>query len=145
MSNPFLVSSASMFFGPLDDIAEFHEKFGLQQNNAIVQVGENPGQMHPEEWKLRIRRLMDEALETEAAHNDGSDEEYLDGLVDLMYIGLGTAYRRGWDFAEAWKRVHTKNMEKERGEPGNSKYGSGFDIVKPEGWKPPTHIDLVTP
>lgn len=138
--NPF--TTAGVFF-PLYDIAEFHERFGLQQNIAIVKLGEERDQMSAEEWKLRNKRLMDEAAESEAAHADGDDNEYLDALVDICYIALGTAYRRGWDFAEAWRRVHVANMTKERGEAKTSKYGSSYDIVKPVGWKAPDHADLV--
>lgn len=127
----------------MSDIADFHEKFGLDQNQGKVSVGEGPDKVHPEEWELRNVRLTDEAMEAQCAHEEGDDEQYLDALVDVVYIALGTAYRRGWDFGEAWNRVHRKNMEKERGEPGNSKYGSGFDIIKPEGWEPASLADLV--
>lgn len=127
------------------DIEAFHVKFGLQNSNAIVPIGEERDQMHPEEWALRHVRLKDEVDEYLEAVEDDNDEEALDGLVDLVYIALGTAYRRGWDFAAAWDRVHEKNMAKERGQKNNSKYGSGFDIVKPEGWTPPVLTDLVTP
>lgn len=153
--NPF---ETDQLFSPLYDIARFHEKFGLENNQEKVQVAppepeslseldnwkiENRERMHPEEWRLRNTRLIDEAIESQVAHESGNDEEYLDALVDIVYIALGTAYRRGWDFAAAWKRVHDANMAKERGKPNNSKYGSGFDIVKPQGWQPPSHADLV--
>jgi len=145
-------------FTPLTDIARFHEKFGLEQNNSKVAVAseqqpdgdmldnwlsKNRDKMTIEEWELRHLRLADEAEEYAEAVEDEDDEETLDALVDIMYIALGTAYRRGWDFAEAWKRVHTANMEKQRGNPTNSKYGSGFDIIKPQGWNGPDHSDLV--
>lgn len=140
--NPF---NTDQVFTPLHDIAAFHEKFGLGQNNSKVVVGEARDNMHPEEWNLRHVRLADEADEYAQAVEEEDDEQALDALVDIVYIALGTAYRRGWDFAEAWRRVHTANMSKMRGEPNNSKYGSGFDIVKPKGWQSPDHTDLVTP
>jgi predicted HAD superfamily Cof-like phosphohydrolase len=136
MTNPFAEGRTVFDFTPLEDIAEFHEKFGLQHPHGKQSL-------HPEEWTLRHRRLRDELLEYEKAVEDGDDEEVLDGLVDLIYIALGTAYRRGWDIAEAWRRVHSANMAKERGKANNSKYGSGFDIVKPDGWTGPDHSDLV--
>lgn len=141
--NPFVESAA--LFDPLNDIVAFHERFGLQQNNAIVPIGKERDQISSEEWELRLVRLKDECEEVQLAHEAEDDEEYLDGLVDVVYIALGTAYRRGWDFAEAWKRVQKANMAKVRGEAKTSKYGSQYDIIKPEGWKPPTHTDLVTP
>lgn len=158
--NPFHNSDSNVFFDPLHDIHEFHRKFGLEQSNEKVAVApafspdftlseeeqfvrEHRDKMTAEEWELRHRRLIDEAMEYQGAVEEKDDEETLDALVDIVYIALGTAYRRGWDFAEAWNRVHNANMAKERGEPNNSKYGSGFDIVKPKGWEGPNHKDLV--
>lgn len=140
--NPFKESASS----PADllaDIAAFHERYGLTQRDAKVNVGEKPRQFSPEEWDLRHKRLNEEIDEYNMGVDADDDECTLDALVDLVYIALGTAYRRGWDFNEAWKRVHAANMAKERGEKHNSKYGSTFDIVKPEGWEPPTLRDLV--
>lgn len=125
-----------------EDVAAFHEKFGLEQENTKTLVGALFG-ISEEEWKLRHDRLQEELDEYWDAVNAGNDVETLDALVDLVYIALGTAYRRGWDFNEAWRRVHEANMAKERGKPSTSKYNSGFDIVKPEGWQPPNLNDLV--
>lgn len=156
--NPF---RNNITFSMLFAIAAFHEKFGLTQNNALVGIAstppdqaangilfdkwqtENRDKMLLEEWELRKTRLIDEAMEYQEAHESGDDEGALDALVDIVYIALGTAYRRGWDFQTAFERVHEANMAKERGEPGNSKYGSGFDIIKPEGWTAPDLSDLV--
>lgn len=123
------------------DIEDFHQKFGLEQKEAKLTV--HPEQLTHEEWQLRHTRLLEEIAECDEAFHDKKDHEYLDGLVDLVYIALGTAYRRGWDFAAAWNRVHDANMKKERGEEHTSKYGSSFDIVKPKGWVAPTMKDLV--
>lgn len=48
-----------------------------------------------------------------------------------------------WNFPEAWHRVHTANMAKERAaSAADSKHGSAQDIVKPAGWVAPNHRDL---
>ena len=44
----------------------------------------------------------------------------------------------GFDFDEAWKRVHKANMKKVRMKTERSP----IDIVKPIGWKPPDLKDL---
>jgi predicted HAD superfamily Cof-like phosphohydrolase len=136
MNNPFNTTRAAFDFTPLEDIADFHFKFGLEQTEAKAIL-------HKDEWSLRHKRLIEEIEEYRVAAYEGDDEAVLDALVDLVYIALGTAYRRGWDFGEAWRRVHEANMAKERGKANNSKYGSPFDIVKPEGWVGPDHSDLV--
>jgi predicted HAD superfamily Cof-like phosphohydrolase len=71
----------------------------------------------------------------------------LDGLVDLVYVALGTAYLHGFDFREAWRRVHFANMNKVRAsqDGSDSKRGSSYDVIKPPGWRPPDHSDLVLP
>ena len=74
--------------------------------------------------------------------------ELLDGYVDLIYIILGTCHLHGWDFNEAWRRVHAANMKKELTSPTNpGKYGAvgdKVDIVKPVGWVASSMQDLVT-
>jgi predicted HAD superfamily Cof-like phosphohydrolase len=71
-------------------------------------------------------------------------EQQLDALVDLVYVALGTAVMQGFDFEEAWRRVHAANMLKtkySRANPGKRK--SSFDVVKPIGWIRPNLSDLV--
>ena len=144
------------------DIREFHEKFGLEYNGK-------PRTLPPELAEFRRRFLEEELSEFKsdsyraeyfaAMLNSGAPtdqiidflnrittglEGSLDALVDLVYVALGTAYLQGFDFAEAWRRVHEANMKKVRVErKEDSKRGSTFDVVKPEGWEPPSHTDLV--
>jgi len=69
--------------------------------------------------------------------------DQLDALVDLAYVVLGTAFMHGFDFNEAWRRVHAANMQKVRAtSPDVSKRNSSLDVVKPEGWTPPDLSDL---
>lgn len=154
--NPFIPNEQ---FNPLHDIAAFHEKFGLGQNLERVAIAPectaddddtiaayqiaNRDRLSPEEWDLRHKRLNEEIEEYNEAVEDDDDELAFDSLIDLVYIALGTCYRRGWNFSEGWKRVHAANMSKERGKKHNSKYGSTYDIVKPENFKAPHHHDLV--
>lgn len=137
-----------------DDVAAFHEKFGLTLE------GQGARLLAPEMMSLRNSRLLEEYEEycnavVSALHDlqrgnvtevtDGL-EAMLDGLVDLVYIALGTAYLHGFNFNEAWRRVHEANMLKVRAERAEqSRHGSKFDVIKPPGWKPPSHFDLVHP
>lgn len=95
-------------------------------------------------------------------------EGALDALVDLQYVLLGTAYLMGMFnekrvvmeveeghttslcpvnvtiFEEAWRRVQAANMTKVRARrKSDSKRDSTFDVVKPEGWKPPQLGELL--
>lgn len=124
-----------------NDIEEFHHKFRLDYGGAP----------RPLPWDLAQFRIkfMQEELDEYAAAYEADDslwarEQMLDALVDLVYVALGTAYLHGFNFAEAWRRVQVANMSKVRVEnAADSKRGSSFDVIKPAGWTPPSHIDLV--
>lgn len=140
----------------LQDIRDFHKKFGLEYNGP-------PRALSGELAAFR-RRFMEEELREWVDHIFASNleltltdvpdpevyrhhlEQTLDALVDLMYVLLGTAHLQGFDdiFEEAWRRVHAANMNKVRAtSAADSKRGSTLDVVKPEGWEPPTHTDLL--
>lgn len=73
-------------------------------------------------------------------------EKQLDSLVDLCYVANGTAYLQGFNFDEAYRRVHEANMNKVRVESTDltkSTRSSKYDVVKPEGWKAPDLSDLI--
>lgn len=139
------------------DIERFHQKFGLEYNGQ-------PRMLEPELFEFRKRFLHEELDEwageqadlVEALTGDDGKPDHrriamglhqqLDALVDLMYVGLGTAYLQFGRavFNKAWNRVQEANMKKVRAQTsGDSKRGSTFDVVKPEGWQPPDHHDLV--
>lgn len=135
------------------DIVAFHEKYRQA-------YGGFPRQLPPEVLTFRKKFLAEEleeynlaATELEASleldPNDHANiahllEKQLDALVDLVYVALGTAYLQGFDFDEAWQRVQAANMKKVlAGDASLSKRGAAFDVIKPPGWEPPSHIDLV--
>ena len=126
----------------MQDIKDFHSRFGLLGPSK-------PTDISKEMADFRCGFMFEEFNETRNAMILGSEaglgpEDILDGLVDLVYVALGTAYLYGFDFDEAWRRVHTANMQKIRAEnKEDSKRGSTFDVVKPDGWKPPYLSDLV--
>lgn len=118
-------------------VSEFHQKFELEPTKG-------PDFPTEEIWKLKNRHMQEELDEIRATAINGDLEEYLDGLVDLVYVALGAAYLAGLPFNEAFKRVHEANMKKVRAKsPEDSKRGSTYDIVKPPGWTPPVLSDLV--
>jgi predicted HAD superfamily Cof-like phosphohydrolase len=139
------------------DIEAFHQKFGLEYSGK-------PRMLEPDLFGFRDKFMHEELAEYEEEQegliealtgDDGSPDhraiahglhQQLDALVDLVYVALGTAYIQfGPDvFHEAWRRVQAANMAKVRCEKeGDSKRGSTFDVIKPQGWTPPDHHDLV--
>jgi len=135
------------------DIWNFHAKFDLLYKGK-------PRQLPEEIMMFRIGFMKEELMEYETAANrlhallargieDDAEvahllELQLDALVDLVYVALGTSHLHGFDFNEAWARVHRANMAKVRAQSEeDSKRGSKYDVVKPKGWEPPSHTDLV--
>lgn len=144
--------------GYMSDIVDFHTKFKLtydgpprvlstelfnfrskfqqeEQDEYIVEQNNIDLLMLDPNWDLKNMGKIDQCL-----------EKQLDALVDLVYVVLGTAYLQfGADvFNEAWDRVHGKNMQKVRAlRAGDSKRGSTYDVIKPAGWTPPCHLDLI--
>lgn len=140
-------------FDPVRDIQEFHIKYELAYAGA-------PRELPEEVAKFRVKFLAEELCEytTDLGPGDREDIQYLlarnhapgnlhlklDALVDLVYVALGTSYLHGFDFREAWRRVHAANMTKVRAlRAGDSTRGSIYDVVKPQGFVPPDLSDLV--
>lgn len=122
-----------------EDVRQFQQKFGLE-------YGGSPRALPMDLTAFRVGFLQEEFQEYCEASDDGDLERMLDALVDLVYVALGTAYQHGFDFNEAWRRVHAANMAKVRVErASDSKRGSTYDVVKPAGWRAPDLSDLVRP
>lgn len=119
------------------DISDFHIKFGNAYSGK-------PRQLPDDLLNFRIQFLEEELTEYRHAAIIDDLEGQLDALVDLVYVAIGTAYLQGFNFQEAWKRVHEANMRKVRATSASeSKRNSSFDVVKPVGWEAPDLSDLV--
>lgn len=165
--------------GPVDvvaDVRAFHEKFGIP-------VADQSRRLDPAVVRYRLGFLIEEltevasgygyTLETKltdrvgeateaypdmARYQNEKPEEVADGLVDLVYVAVGTALMHGFPFNRIWRAVQAANMSKVRStgcrfeasradrarcvwcgllEQTHSKRGSTLDVVKPEGWGPP--------
>jgi predicted HAD superfamily Cof-like phosphohydrolase len=118
----------------IQDIEEFHAKFGLQYSGP-------PRTLETQLELFRMKFFEEEYNELVGAE---TDEDKLDACVDLVYIILGYCHLRGWNFAEAWRRIQAANMQKVRARSNDmSKRGSSYDVVKPKGWVAPSLKDLV--
>lgn len=135
MSNKPIMESEDLISKNPDlfkDVMDFHV-----QNDLI------PGKLTPEDImdlsRSKISHIREEARELLDAVEELDNSKTIDGCCDLIYVILGYCHLRGWDFAEAWRRVQRANMTKIRGVSERSK----FDVVKPPGFIHPTFDDLV--
>ena len=106
------------------DVAEFHET--ILMDFAPPQ----PTLVSPFYVEGRINFLLEEVSEFMDATRAGDIVAAADGLADIIYVALGTAYRMGLPFEEIWNAVHAANMRKARGE---TKRDAEVDAMKPEG------------
>ena len=90
--------------------------------------------------QFRINMMQEELDETKAAFNDKNPEEIVDGIIDLCVFAIGTLEVFGVDANKAWDQVYKANMSKEVGIKEGRPNPLGLpDLVKPEGWKGPSH------
>lgn len=111
-----------------DDVAEFHIKI-------LGQPSADTPSLISQEWLLeRFRFLAEESNEYLEAGMRGDIVGAVDGLLDIIYVALGTLYIMGIPVQECWNHVQQANMSKVR---GMTKRGNAFDAAKPTGWVAP--------
>ncbi len=145
--------SQEMSAAPVDVVGcvtEFRRKFGVLYDGAPrgLPVTARNGLHMTEELSEYFTATADLNVALSSSGDvdkiEQALEKQLDALVDLVYVAVGCATHQGFDFSEAFRRVHHANMAKELTHAGNpSKRGDPGDIVKPVGWTPPDLSDLV--
>ena len=119
----------------VQDISDMHQKFGVHD-----WVDNASDDKKRELMKLRIRMIAEEFNETLTAYLNSDAEEFADGLIDLCVFAIGTLDIAGVDANEAWNQIWEANMAKEPGvKPGRPNPLGLPDLLKPAGWKPPSH------
>tara|TARA_R100001086_G_C11714977_1_gene225261 strand:- start:26 stop:403 length:378 start_codon:yes stop_codon:yes gene_type:complete len=115
-------------------VKEFNEAYGLPIGS--VDPYDEERKISPEDAKnvmLRRELIAEEYKELMTA-------PYLDEVMkeacDLVYVVLGMFVEFGWDFDEAFARVHESNMSK-LGEDGKPIYREDGKVLKgPDFFKP---------
>jgi len=121
------------------DIQDMHTKFGV---NKVVQTLSD-AQLR-DYLKFRLDMVQEEVNEAHQAYANKDADGVVDALIDAIVFAIGTLDAFEVDAYEAWARVHEANMAKEPGvKPGRPNPYGFPDLIKPEGWKAPTHEDNV--
>jgi len=119
------------------DIEEMQDKFG-----TLDWVLDNKKNTEKLKTFLRFRLdfLQEELDETKTAYETMDGEELVDGLIDLCVVAIGTLDAFGIDAHKAWDEVLKANMSKRVGVKEGRPNPLGLpDLMKPEGWKAPSH------
>jgi Phosphoribosyl-ATP pyrophosphohydrolase len=120
----------------VNDIHEMHTKFGVR--SAVDKMDRETLNKYLD---FRIKFLQEELDEMREAK---TADDVVDALIDLCVVAIGTLDAFDVDANTAWDRVHDANMSKEVGVKESRPNPLGLpDLIKPEGWKAPTHVDNV--
>ena len=123
------------------DIHDMHDKYGVHEWMALREMN-NERELLQQFLDFRIKFLKEELDETSKAVQDKDPEEIVDGLIDLCVVAIGTLDAFGIDAHKAWDEIHNANMSKEPGVKESRPNPLGLpDLIKPEGWKGPSHRD----
>lgn len=112
----------------LDDVVAFHTEI-----LDVIPTG--LPSLHSQEWVTeRFRFLAEEVNEFYAAGMTGDMVAATDGLLDTIYVALGTLHMMNVPVQACWDAVQKANMSKVR---GITSRGNKIDAVKPDGWVGP--------
>ena len=118
------------------DIAEMHDKYGV-----LEKVQRFDAEKLKKFLEFRIKFLEEEMHELKTAQ---TGDDVVDALIDLCVVAIGTLDLFEVDAYLAWDRVHEANMNKKVGIKESRPNPLGLpDLIKPEGWRAPTHDDNI--
>ena len=108
-----------------DDVKEWHKACGLPVGTEQFT-----------DWRVKIRRhnlILEEVQEIFDEWNMLNREKTLDGILDKIWVLVGTLVELGWDFEGAWAEVKRSNWSKVgAGLDGNGKLEKGPNFSPPD-------------
>lgn len=120
----------------MNDMYNMHRDFGI--HTAVQKMNKETLKKFLE---FRIKsQIKEEYQELEAAFDSGDPEEIVDALIDLTVFAIGTLDLFDINGYSAWSKVYLANKSKKPGIKEGRPNPFGLpDLVKPEGWLPPSH------
>lgn len=107
-------------------------------------IPDKPQLMSEDRASFRADFMQEELDEFRKAQAEGDLDGAVDAVIDLMYVACGAMNEMGVVTMPCYDEVHKANMAKRRGGLSKRPGSKGFDAVKPEGWKAPSHADYLT-
>jgi predicted HAD superfamily Cof-like phosphohydrolase len=121
-------------------VDEFHKAYDMPR--GTVTINEDFSKLTEKDAKrIKLRSDLTSEEYRELATAD-SPEEIMKESCDLVYVLMGMFVEFGWNFDEAFKRVHESNMSK-LDEDGKPIYREDGKILKGPNYTPPTLKDLL--
>jgi len=124
------------------DMQDMHIKYGVNKWVQAEKQSDVEIKRFNDYMDFRIDMMQEELDETRNAFVNKDPEEMVDGIIDLCVFAIGTLEVFGVDANKAWDEVYKANMNKEVGIKEGRPNPLGLpDLVKPKGWKGPSHED----
>ena len=124
------------------DMKVMHQKYGVNKWYQAEQQSDVEWRRFNKFMQFRLGMMQEELDETKNAYKEKNAEEMVDGMIDLCVFAIGTLEVFGVDANKAWDEVYKANMSKEVGIKEGRPNPLGLpDLVKPKGWKGPSHED----
>ena len=122
------------------DMQDMNKKYGVNKWMQAEQQSDVEWRRFNKYMAFRLGMMQEELDETKNAFDKKDAEEMVDGIIDLCVFVIGTLEVFGVDANKAWDEVYRANMAKEVGIKEGRPNPLGLpDLVKPEGWKGPSH------
>ena len=122
------------------DMIVMHQKYGVNKWMQAEQQSDVEWRRFNKFMQFRLGMMQEELDETKRAFEQKDAPEMVDGIIDLCVFAIGTLEVFGVDANKAWDEVYRANMAKEVGIKEGRPNPLGLpDLVKPEGWKGPSH------
>ncbi len=116
----------------IEQLEEFHKAYNLAMNEPV-------GPVPTKAQSIRGKLQVEEAEEIVEGVERGDLVEIADGVIDSIYIAIGTAVTYGFQhkLPELFDAVHKSNMSK-LGPDGKPMYREDGKVIKGPNFKPPT-------
>ena len=124
------------------DMQDMHIKYGVNKWVQAEKQSDVEIKRFNQFMDFRINMMQEDRDEPRNAFINKDPEEIVDGIIDLCVFAIGTLEVFGVDANKAWDEVYKANMNKEVGIKEGRPNPLGLpDLVKPKGWKGPSHED----
>lgn len=121
--------------GPFEQIEKFYREI------VRLPIPSEPTRLTPEQKLSAVEHWREEIKEFEDAQ---SIDDEIDACIDLAWLALGRVIEMGAHLPEHFAEVARANMDRVPGRNPKRPNSTGFDTVKPEGWRGPDHYAVLS-
>ncbi len=123
-----------------EDMNRMHKKYGAHE--AVEKLNREQLKAFLQFRINFLQEELDEMKQAATPNQPVDGEEVVDALIDLCVVAIGTLDLFKVNPYDAWNQVLMANLNKKVGIKESRPNPFGLpDLIKPEGWEPPSHKD----